>query len=203
MTLVKICGLSTIDALDAAIAAGARAISDLCSSPSRRATSYLTPPTALASRACPRASSASACWSMPTMRCSIPSRRSSTCCNCRAPRPLHASPTSVAAHGARWRAGPPASPPAPTFCAAIGDARGVADRLLFDAKAPRGASLSGGNGVRFDWQLLDGIDPGMAWGLAGGLDPGNVGAALAMQTRAPLVDGIVGGRRRAGDQIGG
>lgn len=71
--------------------------------------------------------------------------------------------------------------------AAIHAARGTADRLLFDAKAPQAAPLSGGNGLVFDWRLLDRINPGMAWGLAGGLDAGNVAAALA-STGAALVD---------------
>lgn len=64
---------------------------------------------------------------------------------------------------------------------------GAADRLLFDAKAPKGASLPGGNAVRFDWRLLDGIRVGMPWGLAGGLDPASVAEAIAT-TAAPLVD---------------
>ena len=64
---------------------------------------------------------------------------------------------------------------------------GAADRLLFDAKAPKGASLPGGNAVRFDWRLLDGFRVGMPWGLAGGLDPASVAEAIAT-TAAPLVD---------------
>lgn len=65
--------------------------------------------------------------------------------------------------------------------------RGVADRLLLDAKPPRGATRPGGNAVSFDWAILDGFDPGIPWMLSGGLDPGNVGAAIA-RTRAPGVD---------------
>ncbi len=62
-----------------------------------------------------------------------------------------------------------------------------ADRLLFDAKAPRGSALPGGNGVRFDWRLLDGVTLRTAWGLSGGLDAASVGEAVA-QARPPLVD---------------
>jgi len=65
--------------------------------------------------------------------------------------------------------------------------RGSADRLLFDAKAPKGADLPGGNGLRFDWRLLDGAAIGMAWGLSGGLDPESVADAIGA-TGAPLVD---------------
>ncbi|MBB4631752.1 phosphoribosylanthranilate isomerase [Sphingosinicella soli] len=64
---------------------------------------------------------------------------------------------------------------------------GIADRILFDAKTPPGAALPGGMGVRFDWRLLAGFDPGAPWGLAGGLDASTVGEALAT-TQAPLVD---------------
>ena len=35
---------------------------------------------------------------------------------------------------------------------------GIADRFLFDAKPPKGAELPGGNGVAFDWRLLEGHD---------------------------------------------
>lgn len=65
-------------------------------------------------------------------------------------------------------------------------AAGGGDRLLFDAKAPRGADLPGGNGLRFDWRLLDRV--GCAcWGLSGGLDAESV--AEAVRTAHPsLVD---------------
>ena len=68
---------------------------------------------------------------------------------------------------------------------------GPADRLLLDAKAPKGATLPGGNGLAFDWRLLDGMHLPLAlqrpWGLSGGLDAGNVGAALAV-LRPDFVD---------------
>jgi phosphoribosylanthranilate isomerase len=66
-------------------------------------------------------------------------------------------------------------------------AAGGADRLLFDAKAPRGSALPGGNGVRFDWRLLDGVAVRGPWGLSGGLDAATVGDAVR-QARPPLVD---------------
>ena len=64
---------------------------------------------------------------------------------------------------------------------------GAADFLLFDAKTPDGASLPGGMGLRFDWSLLSGFQHVLPWGLSGGLDPDSVAEALAI-TRAPLVD---------------
>ncbi|HEV7255074.1 MAG TPA: phosphoribosylanthranilate isomerase [Mesorhizobium sp.] len=54
--------------------------------------------------------------------------------------------------------------------------RSVADHLLFDAKPPAGALLPGGNGVVFDWTILAGY--GGPFFLSGGLQAGNVGEAL-------------------------
>lgn len=62
--------------------------------------------------------------------------------------------------------------------------RGAADRILFDAPA---AALPGGTGTRFDWSLLAGHRHTMDWGIAGGLTPANVTEAIAA-TGAPLVD---------------
>jgi phosphoribosylanthranilate isomerase len=55
---------------------------------------------------------------------------------------------------------------------------GVADRLLLDAKAPKGSELPGGNGVSFDWRLLAALDPGLDYMLSGGLNAGNVAEAI-------------------------
>jgi len=62
----------------------------------------------------------------------------------------------------------------------------VSDRLLFDAKPAPGAVLPGGNGQVFDWHLIRGLDAGRPVMLSGGLDAGNVGAAIA----ATGVDGV-------------
>ena len=63
----------------------------------------------------------------------------------------------------------------------------AADLILFDAKTPKDAALPGGMGLRFDWSLLAGYRGATLWGLAGGLTPANVGEAIH-RTRAPLVD---------------
>jgi phosphoribosylanthranilate isomerase len=57
--------------------------------------------------------------------------------------------------------------------------RNIADRLLFDAKAPTDARHPGGNGVAFDWRLLAGLDLRQPWLLSGGLDASNVAEAIA------------------------
>jgi len=63
----------------------------------------------------------------------------------------------------------------------------AADRILYDAKTPEGAALPGGMGLRFDWALLDGFRHRLPWALSGGLDAGNVGEAIR-RTGAALVD---------------
>ena len=64
----------------------------------------------------------------------------------------------------------------------------VADQLLIDAKAPKGADLPGGNGVTFDWRLLaDKKYWTVPWMLAGGLTVDNVAEAIRL-TGAKQVD---------------
>jgi phosphoribosylanthranilate isomerase len=57
---------------------------------------------------------------------------------------------------------------------------GLADRLLFDAKPPKGAVLPGGNGVSFDWRVLAGLDAKIDYMLSGGLNATNIGEALKL-----------------------
>jgi len=64
--------------------------------------------------------------------------------------------------------------------AALAAYRGVADRLLLDAKPPKGAELPGGNGIAFDWRLLQALEPGTDYLLSGGINAGNVAEALAV-----------------------
>jgi phosphoribosylanthranilate isomerase len=71
---------------------------------------------------------------------------------------------------------------------------GAADRLLFDAPA---SGLPGGNGTRFDWDLLKAYRAPTPWGLAGGLTPANVAEAIRL-TGAPLVDTSSGVERSPG-----
>ena len=73
----------------------------------------------------------------------------------------------------------------------------VADRLLFDARAPEAATRPGGLGKAFDWTLLAGLDIGVPFMLSGGLDAGNVTEALAI-TRASGVDVSSGVERAPG-----
>jgi phosphoribosylanthranilate isomerase len=61
------------------------------------------------------------------------------------------------------------------------------DRLLLDAKPTPGAVLPGGNGVPFDWRMLEGLEAGAPIMLSGGLDPDNVAQAIGL-TRPDGVD---------------
>jgi len=64
----------------------------------------------------------------------------------------------------------------------------VTDQLLVDAKPPKEASLTGGNGLAFDWTLLaNRQDWSVPWLLAGGLKPENVAEAVK-RTGARQVD---------------
>lgn len=64
--------------------------------------------------------------------------------------------------------------------------RDAADLLLFDAKTPKGA-LPGGMGLSFDWSLLAAYRGPLPWGLAGGLTAANASEAVRI-TGATLID---------------
>ncbi len=67
----------------------------------------------------------------------------------------------------------------------------VADYLLFDAKADSAATRPGGWGAAFDWQLVSGRSFKRPFGLAGGLNPENVARAIYV-SGAQFVDASSG-----------
>ena len=71
--------------------------------------------------------------------------------------------------------------------AVAGDYEKVADMLMFDARPPKGAQRPGGHGAAFDWKILSGRFFQKPWFLAGGLDPENVARAIEL-SGAELVD---------------
>jgi phosphoribosylanthranilate isomerase len=74
---------------------------------------------------------------------------------------------------------------------------GVADRILFDARAPKDATRPGGLGAVFDWQLLSKLDLGLPYMVSGGLTADNVAEAVRV-TRAGGVDVSSGVERGPG-----
>jgi len=81
--------------------------------------------------------------------------------------------------------------------AALPDYRDVADRILFDARAPKEATRPGGLGAVFDWHVLENLDLALPFMVSGGLHAGNVGEALRV-TRAGGVDVSSGVERASG-----
>ena len=75
----------------------------------------------------------------------------------------------------------------------------VADRLMFDAKPPKTMvnALPGGNAVSFDWSLLAGQHFNRPWMLAGGLTAQNLAEAVRI-SGAPAVDTSSGVEDRPG-----
>ena len=73
----------------------------------------------------------------------------------------------------------------------------VADRILFDARAPSEATRPGGLGTVFDWHVLEKLDLRLPFMVSGGLHAGNVVEAVRV-TRAGGVDVSSGVERAAG-----
>jgi phosphoribosylanthranilate isomerase len=77
--------------------------------------------------------------------------------------------------------------------------RGIADLILFDARAPEDSPLPGGNGAAFDWGALAGVKDKVAYMLSGGLTPDNVADAIRA-TGAGIVDVSSGVEVRPGEK---
>ena len=73
----------------------------------------------------------------------------------------------------------------------------VADRILFDARAPKDATRPGGLGAVFDWHVLENLDLELPFMVSGGLHAGNVAEAVRL-TRAGGVDVSSGVERAPG-----
>jgi phosphoribosylanthranilate isomerase len=195
--LVKICGLSTPDTLDVALDAGADMVGFVFFPPSPR---HVTQDTArmLGARAHGRALK---------VALSVDADDALLAAAIEALEPDilqlhgHETPERVAAVRARYRLPVMKAIAVETAAdlAAVSRYAHVADRLLFDARAPRGATRPGGLGRAFDWRLLENLDSPVPFMLSGGLDAENVAAALAI-TRAPGVDVSSGVERAPGDK---
>jgi phosphoribosylanthranilate isomerase len=195
--IVKICGLSTSDALDVAIEAGADMVGFVFFPPSPRHVDFEAAQ-ALGRQVRGRAQK---------VALSVDADDALLDAVVEALRPdmlqLHGkeTPARVAALKTRFGLSVMKAIAVETKgdLALVASYIGLADRLLFDARAPREATRPGGLGKTFDWHLLENLDPGVPFMLSGGLDAGNVGEALRI-TRAPGVDVSSGVERAPGEK---
>lgn len=80
----------------------------------------------------------------------------------------------------------------PSDLAAAAEYENAADMLMFDARPPRDAVRGGGHGAAFDWKILEGRSFTKPWFLAGGLTPENVARAISLSgaTQVDVSSGV-------------
>ena len=195
--LVKICGLMSPEAVDVALDAGADQVGFVFFAPSPRNLAYGAA-RALGERVKGRAEK---------VALTVDATDKMLGEIVEAVRPdmlqLHGSETPERVVAVRTRFGLPVMKALPiedrASLSSIRLYANVADKIIFDARAPREATRPGGLGKPFDWRLLEGVDPGSPFMLSGGLDVGNVADALSI-TRAPGVDVSSGVERIPGEK---
>lgn len=183
--IVKICGLSTPEALDTALDAGADMVGFVFFPPSPRNVSF-DAARALGTRVKGRAKK---------VALSVDADNELLAAIVRALSPdflqLHGkeTPERVSAIKARFHLPiiKALAVEAKSDFAQVKNYACAGDWILFDAKAPADATRPGGLGKPFDWALLSGAIPGVPVILSGGLDAENVEDALRI-TRVPAVD---------------
>lgn len=184
-TRVKICGLKTEAALDAALAGGADYVGLVFFPPSPR---NVTPAaaTALAAKARGRAK-------IVALMVDPDDTLIDTVMASAAPDlvQLHGEETPARVAEIRRHCGKPVMKAIKVETAADAaralDYLGSADLILFDARAPLDATRPGGNGAAFDWRTLLGVKDRVSFMLSGGLTPDNVAEAIRA-TGASIVD---------------
>jgi phosphoribosylanthranilate isomerase len=193
--LVKICGLSTRETLDAALEAGADMVGFVFFPPSPR---HLSLDTArvLAGQAKQRATKVA-------LTVDADDRTLEGIVEALAPDilQLHGHETPARVVEIKRKFGREVMKVLPveraSDLAALPDYAVVADRILFDARPPKGATRPGGLGAVFDWQLLKNIDLKLPFMVSGGLHAGNIAEAVRA-TRAGGVDVSSGVERAPG-----
>jgi phosphoribosylanthranilate isomerase len=175
-TIVKICGLSSATALDAALEAGADMVGFVFFAPSPR---NLSPDAA-------RALSANVRGRAQKVALTVDAGDAELEGIVEALAPdilqLHGKEGPERVRAIRARFGIPVMKA--IGVASRGDLEKIdaysqaADTLLFDAKPAPEAVLPGGNGQAFDWTILQGLSLEEPWMLSGGLEAGNVTDAL-------------------------
>jgi phosphoribosylanthranilate isomerase len=183
--LVKICGLRTVETLDAALAAGADMVGFVFFSRSPR---HLTLAEARTLSRHVRGRAA-----IVALTVDAPDAVLADIVDAAGPDllQLHGSERPARVADIRRRLGRPVMKAigiaGPADLEGIQAYGAVVDRLLFDAKAPKDARHPGGNGLAFDWNLLAGLDARKPAMLSGGLDLSNVADAIGI-TGLPGVD---------------
>ena len=193
--IVKICGLSTPETLDAALDAGADMVGFVFFPPSPRHLRFDVA-RALGQRVRGRAQKVALTVDAdPAFLQSIVEALGPDILQ------LHGAESVAQITAIRRKFGLPVMKAVPIAVkedlARIGTYATVADRLLFDARAPRDATRPGGLGNTFDWHLLKNVRSGMPFMLSGGLDATNIVDALRI-TRATGIDVSSGVERAPG-----
>lgn len=183
--IIKICGLSTPDTLQAAMEAGADMVGFVFFKPSPRNLTF-EQAKALGQQATGKSQKVA-------LSVDADNALLDTIAECLQPDllQLHGkeSPQRVAAIKARF--GLPVMKAIHVSQAADLQAmqqyQGVADWYVFDAKPPKDAALPGGNGMAFDWTILQNVQTQTPWMLSGGLNKDNVTEAIRI-ARPPAID---------------
>ena len=170
---IKICGLSTEVALDAALDAGADMVGFVFFEPSPRHISFASAK-ALGIRVAGRARKVALTVDADDflLAAIVDSLQPDLL-------QLHGAEAPQRVASIRARFGLPVMKAlavgAATDLAAVPGYADAADRLLFDAKPPKDATRPGGLGTPFDWTLLDGLPPTLEFMLSGGVHAGLTG----------------------------
>jgi phosphoribosylanthranilate isomerase len=179
--LVKICGLSTRETLDVALGSGADMVGFVFFSPSPRNISLETA-RELGKQAKGRAFKVA-------LTVDADDAMLSNIVETLGPDilQLHGNETTARLRDVKAKFGLPVMKVLPVEIAAdlapLAGYATAADRILFDARAPKGATRPGGLGAVFDWHLLENLDLELPFMVSGGLNARNVAEAVRV-TRA-------------------
>src|SRR5260221_1945392 len=193
--IVKICGLSTRETLDVALDAGADMVGFVFFPPSPRHLS-LEPARELGKHAKRRAVK---------VALTVDADDATLANIVEALQPdilqLHGRETVARLRDIKQKFGLPVMKAMPVETsadlAALPGYAAVADRILFDGRAPKEATRPGGLGAVFDWHVLENLDLKLPFMVSGGLNAENVAEAVRV-TRAGGVDVSSGVERAPG-----
>jgi phosphoribosylanthranilate isomerase len=193
--IVKICGLSTRETLDVALAAGADMVGFVFFPPSPRHLGLAT--------ACELGKQAKGRASKVALTVDADDATLANIVEALQPDllQLHGRETVARLRDIRQKFGLPVmkaiAVETAADLAALSGYAAVADRILFDARAPQQATRPGGLGAVFDWHVLEHLDLKLPFMVSGGLTAANVAEAVRV-TRAGGVDVSSGVERSSG-----